>query len=63
LAEYHVAVIGVIDATVLNIPDLKFNPIGSRGIGEIGITGSAAAVAKPFTMRQGSESENILYSG
>ena len=38
LAEYHVpgnADIGVIDVTVLDIPDLKFNPIGSRGIGEI----------------------------
>ena len=48
LAEYHVPVnadIGEIDVTVLNIPDLKFNPIGSRGIGEIGITGAAAAVA------------------
>jgi len=48
LAEYHVPVnadIGLIDVTVLNIPDLKFNPIGSRGIGEIGITGTAAAVA------------------
>jgi xanthine dehydrogenase YagR molybdenum-binding subunit len=48
LAEYHVPVnadIGEIDATVLNIPDVKFNPIGSRGIGEIGITGAAAAVA------------------
>ena len=48
LAEYHVPVnadIGTIDVTVLNIPDLKFNPIGSRGIGEIGITGAAAAVA------------------
>jgi xanthine dehydrogenase YagR molybdenum-binding subunit len=48
LAEYHVPVnadIGIIDVTVLNIPDLKFNPIGSRGIGEIGITGTAAAVA------------------
>jgi xanthine dehydrogenase YagR molybdenum-binding subunit len=48
LAEYHVPVnadIGEIDATVLNIPDNKFNPIGSRGIGEIGITGTAAAVA------------------
>jgi xanthine dehydrogenase YagR molybdenum-binding subunit len=37
--------IGEIDVTVLNIPDVKFNPIGSRGIGEIGITGAAAAVA------------------
>jgi xanthine dehydrogenase YagR molybdenum-binding subunit len=48
LAEYHVPVnadIGEIDVTVLNIPDVKFNPIGSRGIGEIGITGTAAAVA------------------
>ena len=48
LAEYHVPVnadIGEIDVTVLGIPDVKFNPIGSRGIGEIGITGAAAAVA------------------
>jgi xanthine dehydrogenase YagR molybdenum-binding subunit len=48
LAEYHVPVnadIGTIEITVLDIPDLKFNPIGSRGIGEIGITGTAAAVA------------------
>ena len=48
LAEYHVPVnadIGTIDVSVLNIPDLKFNPVGSRGIGEIGITGTAAAVA------------------
>ncbi len=48
LAEYHVPVnadIGTIDVTCLNIPDTKFNPLGARGIGEIGITGSAAAVA------------------
>lgn len=48
LGEYHVPVnadIGTIDITVLDIPDVKFNPIGSRGIGEIGITGAAAAVA------------------
>jgi xanthine dehydrogenase YagR molybdenum-binding subunit len=48
LAEYHVPVnadIGTIDVDVLNVPDLKFNPLGSRGIGEIGITGTAAAVA------------------
>ncbi len=48
LAEYHVPVnrdIGTLDVTCLNIPDTKFNPIGARGIGEIGITGSAAAVA------------------
>jgi xanthine dehydrogenase YagR molybdenum-binding subunit len=48
LAEYHFPVnadIGEIDVAALNIPDTKFNPIGSRGIGEIGITGAAAAVA------------------
>jgi xanthine dehydrogenase YagR molybdenum-binding subunit len=48
LGEYHVPVnadVGEIDVTVLNIPDYKFNPLGSRGIGEIGITGSAAAIA------------------
>jgi xanthine dehydrogenase YagR molybdenum-binding subunit len=47
LAEYHVPVnadIGEIDVTVLNIPDTKFNPLGARGIGEIGITGASAAV-------------------
>jgi xanthine dehydrogenase YagR molybdenum-binding subunit len=48
LAEYHVPVsrdIGEIDVTVLDIPDTRFNPLGARGIGEIGITGAAAAVA------------------
>jgi xanthine dehydrogenase YagR molybdenum-binding subunit len=47
-AEYHVPVnadIGEIDVTVLNIPDTTFNPLGARGIGEIGITGTAAAIA------------------
>jgi xanthine dehydrogenase YagR molybdenum-binding subunit len=48
LAEYHVPVnadVGVLDVSVVGIPDLKFNPVGSRGIGEIGITGTAAAIA------------------
>ncbi|HEY4355304.1 MAG TPA: molybdopterin cofactor-binding domain-containing protein, partial [Acidobacteriaceae bacterium] len=47
-AEYHVPVnadIGEMDVTALNIPDTKFSPLGARGIGEIGITGAAAAVA------------------
>ena len=47
LAEYHVPVnadIGTIDVTVVGIPDTKFNPLGARGVGEIGITGAAAAV-------------------
>ncbi len=48
LAEYHVPVnadIGEIDVSCLNIPDKKFDPLGARGIGEIGITGAGAAVA------------------
>jgi xanthine dehydrogenase YagR molybdenum-binding subunit len=48
LAEYHVPVngdIGTIDVTVLDVPDTNFNPLGARGIGEIGITGIVAAVA------------------
>lgn len=48
LADYHVPVnrdIGTLDVTCLDIPDTKFNPLGARGIGEIGITGAAAAVA------------------
>jgi xanthine dehydrogenase YagR molybdenum-binding subunit len=48
LGEYHVPVnpdIGHIDVTCLNIPDTRFNPLGARGIGEIGNTGTAAAIA------------------
>jgi xanthine dehydrogenase YagR molybdenum-binding subunit len=47
-ADYHVPVnadIGTVDVTVLNIPDTRFNPLGARGIGEIGNTGTAAAIA------------------
>lgn len=48
LAEYHVPVnadIGEIDVSVVGVPDTKFNPLGGRGIGEIGITGAGAAIA------------------
>jgi xanthine dehydrogenase YagR molybdenum-binding subunit len=47
-AEYHVPVnsdIGEIDVTVLNISDTVFSPLGARGIGEVSITGTAAAIA------------------
>jgi xanthine dehydrogenase YagR molybdenum-binding subunit len=48
LADYHVPVnadvpeLGVI---FVEEPDMNFNPLGVRGIGEIGITGVAAAIA------------------
>ncbi len=48
LAEYHVptnADIPHIEVHFVGEPDFDFNPIGARGIGEIGITGMAAAVA------------------
>lgn len=48
LSEYHLptnADIGDMDISVLDAPDFKFNPMGARGIGEIGVTGAAAAVA------------------
>jgi xanthine dehydrogenase YagR molybdenum-binding subunit len=47
LAEYHVPVnadIGELDVTFVDFPDTRFNPLGIRGIGEIGITGVAAAI-------------------
>ncbi len=48
LAEYHVPVnldIGELDVSVVGIPDKNFEPLGARGVGEIGITGAAAAIA------------------
>ncbi|TDG05698.1 xanthine dehydrogenase family protein molybdopterin-binding subunit [Paraburkholderia guartelaensis] len=48
LAEYHVPVnadIGELDVLFVGEPDLRFNPLGVRGIGEIGITGVPAAIA------------------
>jgi len=48
LADYHIvtnADAPVIDVSFVGEPDFAFNPIGCRGIGEIGITGTAAAVA------------------
>jgi xanthine dehydrogenase YagR molybdenum-binding subunit len=48
LAEYHVPVnadIGTIDITFVDEDDRHINPLGVKGIGEIGITGVAGAVA------------------
>jgi len=47
-AEYHVPVnadIGELDVLFVGEPDLRFNALGVRGIGEIGITGVPAAIA------------------
>lgn len=48
LADYHVPVhadIPDLDVTFIDEPDPFVNPIGVKGIGEIGITGVAAAIA------------------
>ncbi|HEU4587137.1 MAG TPA: xanthine dehydrogenase family protein molybdopterin-binding subunit [Gemmatimonadales bacterium] len=48
LAEYHVPVnadVGDIDILLVEEDDPHVNPVGAKGIGEIGITGMPAAVA------------------
>jgi xanthine dehydrogenase YagR molybdenum-binding subunit len=48
LADYHVPVcadVRSIDAIWVDERDDDLNPMGSKGIGEIGIVGAAAAVA------------------
>ena len=48
LAEYHIPVnadVGEVDIGWLDEEDPYVNPMGSKGIGEIGIVGTAAAVA------------------
>lgn len=47
-AEYHIATnadVGTIDVTWIDENDPHVNPMGSKGIGELGIVGTAAAVA------------------
>ena len=48
LAGYHVptnADVGEIEAVWIDEEDVRVNPMGAKGIGEIGIVGTAAAVA------------------
>ncbi len=47
-AEYHIATnadVGTIDVTWIDEDDPHVNPMGAKGIGEIGIVGTAAAIA------------------
>jgi xanthine dehydrogenase YagR molybdenum-binding subunit len=47
-AEYHIAVnadVGEIDVSWIDEDDPYVNPMGAKGIGEIGIVGTAAAIA------------------
>jgi xanthine dehydrogenase YagR molybdenum-binding subunit len=48
LAGYHVAAcadVGLIEAHWLDEEDPNLNPMGAKGVGEIGIVGAAAAIA------------------
>ena len=48
LAGYHFAVNAdapIIDVAFINKPDPNINPSGAKGLGEVGIVGSAAAIA------------------
>jgi xanthine dehydrogenase YagR molybdenum-binding subunit len=48
LAEYHIATnadVGEIDVSWIDEDDPYVNPLGAKGIGELGITGTAAAIA------------------
>jgi xanthine dehydrogenase YagR molybdenum-binding subunit len=47
LAEYHLAVnrdVPALDVHIIETPDTKSNPIGSKGIGELGICGAGPAI-------------------
>ncbi len=47
-AEYHIATnadVGTVDVTWIDEEDPYVNPMGTKGLGEIGIVGAAAAVA------------------
>jgi xanthine dehydrogenase YagR molybdenum-binding subunit len=47
-AEYHIATnadVGVVDVAWIDEDDPYVNPMGSKGIGELGIVGTAAAIA------------------
>jgi xanthine dehydrogenase YagR molybdenum-binding subunit len=47
-AEYHIATnadVGTVDVTWIDEEDPYVNPMGAKGIGEIGIVGTAAAIA------------------
>jgi xanthine dehydrogenase YagR molybdenum-binding subunit len=62
LADYAVCVnkdIATIDTHFLDQPDVHFNALGCRGVGEIGITGLAAAIASAVYHATGRRVRNL----
>ena len=61
-AEYHIATnadVGTVDVTWVDKEDLHVNPMGSKGIGEIGIVGTAAAIANAVYHATGIRVRNL----
>jgi len=62
LADYHVPVnadIPPLDIHFIEEPDYALNSLGARGVGEIGITGVAAAVANAVYHATGKRLRNL----
>jgi xanthine dehydrogenase YagR molybdenum-binding subunit len=62
LGEYHVptnADVGEIEVSALDIPDANINSLGARGIGEIGITGTGAAITNAIFHATGKRIRNL----
>ncbi|MFL5652720.1 MAG: xanthine dehydrogenase family protein molybdopterin-binding subunit [Ktedonobacteraceae bacterium] len=61
-AEYHIATnadVGTIDVTWIDEEDPHVNPMGAKGIGEIGIVGTAAAIANAVYHATGIRIRNL----
>jgi xanthine dehydrogenase YagR molybdenum-binding subunit len=61
LAEYHVPVhldVPHIEVLYLDIPD-EHTPLGAHGVGELGMTGAAAAVANAVYHATGKRIRNL----
>ncbi|MGO4212028.1 xanthine dehydrogenase family protein molybdopterin-binding subunit, partial [Terriglobus sp. YAF25] len=62
LADYIVAVNAdcpAIDVTFLDYPDFNLNPLGARGVGEIGLAGIAAAITNAVHHATGIRVRNL----
>ena len=51
--------IGEIQVSAIDVPDFKLDSLGARGIGEIGITGTGAAVANAIFHATGKRVRNL----
>jgi xanthine dehydrogenase YagR molybdenum-binding subunit len=61
-ADYHVAVnadVGAIDVVFIDEHDEFVNPIGAKGVGEIGLVGVAAAIANAIYHATGKRIRNL----